>query len=235
MTEEDYIDFRCPFCDVAVSFPRTHAGTAQGCPECLESLVVPSAQGEPGQPLPLPIQTPRLVLRRLAAGDWKDLLELMADPELFQFLETPPLDEEGIVQWLESDRSVRLTQTGQFLHLGLELAEGAKLIGHLSLAYRDEAHQQLTLTGLLGRAHHCQGYGTEAVGAVLRFGFQGLGLHRVVASCDARNVAASRLFAKTGFRREGEFLKERKVRDEWISTVWFAILREEWAPPPPAA
>ena len=85
ITEENFIDFKCPCCHEPVSFPKETAGFVQGCPSCNESLIVPDDGSEVGRPIPLPIATPRLVLRRLAAGDWKDLLELMSDEEFFHY------------------------------------------------------------------------------------------------------------------------------------------------------
>ena len=35
-----------------------------------------------------------------------------------------------------------------------------------------------------------QGFGTEAAGAVLRFGFDRLGLHKVSATCDPANIGS---------------------------------------------
>lgn len=53
-------------------------------------------------------------------------------------------------------------------------------------------------------------------------------MHRMTASCDSRNIAAQRLFAKVGMRREGEFRKDQFVSGAWANTVWHAILAEEY-------
>ena len=63
---------------------------------------------------------------------------------------------------------------------------------------------------------------------MLGFCLEGIKLHRVSASCDSRNVAACRLFEKLGLRREGEFLKDNMLHGEWVNTVWYAALGEEY-------
>jgi RimJ/RimL family protein N-acetyltransferase len=228
ITEESFIDVKCPYCQEMVSFPGENAGSVQACPNCTESLIVPADGSEIGQPIPLPIKTARLILRRLAGRDWKDLLELMNDEEFFRYREGPPLDEDGVLRWLESDAHVKLTTPDQPLYLGIELQDGGKLIGYLSLNFTEAQGLQVNFNIGLGRSFHRQGYAAEAVEALLGFCFESLKLHRVACSCDSRNTAACRLLEKIGLRREGEFVKNRWLHGEWTSSVWYAALEEEY-------
>jgi predicted RNA-binding Zn-ribbon protein involved in translation (DUF1610 family) len=104
-TDEDFIDFKCPYCAESVSFSADTPSKIQECPECGEILILPRESSEFGHKIPIPITTPRLVLRRLAGGDWKDLLEFMSDDELFRYSEGSSLGEEQIIQWLEAVKS----------------------------------------------------------------------------------------------------------------------------------
>jgi len=228
ITEENFIDFKCPYCGEPVSFPQESAGFAQACPNCTESLIVPDDGSEVGRQIPLPITTPRLVLRRLAGGDWKDLLELMSDEEFFRYQDGVPLDEDGVLHWLESDAHVKLTTPDQPLYLGIQVQDGGKLIGYLSLSFTDPQRLLVTFSISLNRGFQRKGFALEAVEALLGFCFEGLKLHRVAGWCDSRNAAACRLLEKVGFRREGEFVKNRWVHGEWTNSVWYAALDEEY-------
>jgi ribosomal-protein-alanine N-acetyltransferase len=229
ITEESFVDFKCPHCSEPVSFPQESAGFAQVCPNCTESFIVPEDGSEVGKHIPLPIKTPRLILRRLAAHDWKDLLELMSDEEFFRYRDGVPLDEDGVLHWLESDAHVKLTTPEQALYLGIEVQNGGKLVGNLSLAFTDPQRLQVTFSIGLNRSFHRQGFALEAVEALLVFCFEGLKLHRVAGWCDSRNIAGCGLMEKVGFRREGEFLKNRWVHGEWTNSVWYALLEEDCA------
>ena len=143
ITEESFVDFKCPHCNEPVSFPQESAGFVQACPNCTESFIVPEDGSEVGKQIPLPIKTPRLILRRLAAHDWKDLLELMSDEEFFRYRDGVPLEEESVLHWLESDVHVKLTTPEQALYLGIEVQNGGKLIGYLSL----DIHRPATTPG----------------------------------------------------------------------------------------
>jgi RimJ/RimL family protein N-acetyltransferase len=229
ITEESFVDFKCPYCGEPVSFPQESAGFAQACPNCTESIIVPDDGSEVGKQIPLPIKTSRLILRRLATHDWKDLLELMSDEEFFLYQDGVPLDEDHVLRWLESDAHVKLTTPEQSFYLGLEVQDGGKLIGYLSLTFTDPQRLQVTFSIGLNRAFQRQGFAREAVEALLGFCFEGLKLHRVAGWCDSRNVAACRLLEKAGFRREGEFLKSRWVHGEWTNSIWYALLEEDCA------
>ena len=226
-TEEQFIDFKCPYCGGPISFPADHVNTVQECPGCLENVVVPGDGGVVGRKLPVPITTARLVLRRLRGQDWKDLLEFLSDEEMFRLLEGRPLDEEQITRWLESDNHVRLTTTNQPFCFGMQEQATGKLIGYVSLSHAEPQLSQATLSVMVNRQYQRKGFAAEAVTAVLNFCFQAAGLHRVAAFCDSRNSAAGRLFEKCGMRREGEFRQDRWVDGEWVNTVWHAMLRAD--------
>ena len=228
ITEENFIDFKCPHCSEPVAFPRESVGSLQACPNCTGSLIVPEEGSEVGSQVPLPITTSRLVLRRLAPGDWKDLLELMADEEFFHYQDGVPLDEDGVLHWLESDAHVKLTTPDQPFFLAIQLQDDGKLIGYLSLTFTDPQRLMVTFNIGLNRSFQRKGFALEAAEAVLGFCFEGLKLHRIAGWCDSRNAAACQLLEKVGMRREGEFLKNRWLHGEWTDSVYYAALREEY-------
>jgi [ribosomal protein S5]-alanine N-acetyltransferase len=228
ITEENFLDFTCPYCGEPVSFPADHAGTAQACPTCNESVIVPGASGEPGAKIPLPAQTPRLILRRFAPGDWKDLLELMGQEELFQYTDGGAMDEDAVLAWLDRDRHVRFTTPGQPVHLAIEARDGNRVIGFVALHFHDAERRQVQPEMYILPDWQKKGIGLEVGEALLGFCFEGLKLHRLSVSCDSRNVAARRLCEHLGLRREGEFLKNRYLRGEWVDTVFYAALLDEW-------
>ena len=150
ITEESFIDFKCPYCGGPVSFPRECAGFVQACPDCLESLIVPDDGSEIGKAIPLPINTARLALRRFAPGDWKGLQELFSDEELFRYAEGRPLEEDEILRWLESDSHIKLTTPGQVFCLAIEERETARMIGYMGLNLADPHRLQAGRAQLVG-------------------------------------------------------------------------------------
>lgn len=227
-TDDNFIDCKCPGCGGAVSFPDDSAGRVEKCPNCTGDLVMPADGSEMAGRIPLPITTPRLVLRRLAAADWKDLSEFLSDEELFQYVDNGPAGEKQVLEWLDADQHVKLTTPNTTFCLAIELQPKGKVIGTVYLHSNDEFRSQADVTIYVGRQAQRQGVATEALNAVLSFCFAGIGLHRVSADCDSRNVAACRLAEKAGLRREGELIKARWMNGEWVSTTLYALLNEEY-------
>ncbi|TCL75195.1 hypothetical protein EDC14_1003127 [Hydrogenispora ethanolica] len=55
-----------------------------------------------------------------------------------------------------------------------------------------------------------------------------LGLHRVTARCNARNLSSERVMQKAGMVKEGEFRKARFKNGGWDDECHYGILKEEW-------
>ena len=71
---------------------------------------------------------------------------------------------------------------------------------------------------------------TEAVRAVVDYGFAACGLRRVVAEADVRNVGSWRVMERAGLRREALLPAHRVLRHgEHADIVRYAQSREQWA------
>ncbi len=68
----------------------------------------------------------------------------------------------------------------------------------------------------------------EAATALLGFGFRDVGLHRIYARCDARNVASARVMARLGMREEAHFREHMHVKGRWDEELICAILDRDW-------
>jgi RimJ/RimL family protein N-acetyltransferase len=105
--------------------------------------------------------------------------------------------------------------------------EGA-LVGSAGLRL-DLQHSRGELGYWIGVPFWRRGFATEAARAVLEFGFEGLGLHRIHAQVLGRNPASGRVLLKLGLQEEGclrqHFLKWGEPEDALL----YGILREEWA------
>jgi RimJ/RimL family protein N-acetyltransferase len=58
------------------------------------------------------------------------------------------------------------------------------------------------------------------------------GKHRVVATCDDRNIRSAAVLERVGMRREGRLLESTWSKGEWTSDLLYGVLRREWPPGP---
>jgi RimJ/RimL family protein N-acetyltransferase len=177
-----------------------------------------------------PVRTERLLLRPYAPADIDALYAYQRLPEVHRYLYTEPRSRSE-VENLVTERAGMgtLIEAGHALTLVADLAQTGELAGDCMLFWHSQEHQQGEVGYVFNPAFQGRGLATEAVGALLRLGFDGLGLHRITGRLDARNVASARVLERAGLRREAHLVENEFVKGEWTDEVIYAMLRTEWA------
>jgi RimJ/RimL family protein N-acetyltransferase len=177
-----------------------------------------------------PIATERLLLRPFAPGDLDALVPIHADPGVVRYLYWDVRDRDELRGVLE-EKSTRtaLAKAGDALNLAAVTADSGELVGDMTLFWHSEEHRAGEVGYMLHPAHNGRGYATEAARALLRLGFEELGLHRISGRIDARNAASARVLERLGMRREAHLVENELVKGEWTDEVVYAMLDREWA------
>jgi RimJ/RimL family protein N-acetyltransferase len=176
-----------------------------------------------------PVRTGRLLLRPLTAGDVDALFSYRSIPDVCRYVPFVPMTREVIHerlagQWANSD----LTDEGQALTLGVELAGTGELIGDVVLFWHSREHGGGEIGYVVHPDFGGHGYATEAAHALLRLGFDDLGLHRVVARIDERNEPSAKVARRLGMRQEARLVHNELFKGEWSTELDFAMLADEW-------
>jgi RimJ/RimL family protein N-acetyltransferase len=153
------------------------------------------------------IQTDRLVLRRWdLAGDLDAFAAMSADPEVMKFIgDGSTHDRAQSAERIEAFE--RMWQERGFGLFALERLDSGELIGFTGLAIPDflpEIMPAVEIGWRLGRAHWGYGFATEAAQAALTFGFDRVGLDRVVSVHAVGNDASGRVMQKLGMHLDRE-------------------------------
>jgi RimJ/RimL family protein N-acetyltransferase len=182
-----------------------------------------------------PVRTERLLLRPLTVADADALLAYRGRADVTRYVPFEPMSREDILEriagrWARTE----LTDEGQALTLGAEiaetgLAETGELAGDVMLFWHSREHAGGELGYVFNPALGGRGYATEAAGAVLRLGFEDLGLHRIVARIEERNEPSLKLARRLGMRQEARLVDNEFFKGEWSTEVDFAMLAGEWS------
>ena len=175
------------------------------------------------------IRTERLLLRPFEPGDVDDVWAYQRLPEVARHMLRVPWDRDGAAAFVRLVMAeTAITGAGDALTFAVVLPGSGTVIGEISL----HVYSLLHLSGELGYAfhprHQGKGFATEAAEALLRHGFDELGLHRVVAKCSVRNAASARLMERLGMRREAHLIGVRLLNGVWRDEFVYAILADEW-------
>lgn len=178
------------------------------------------------------LETPRLRLRELAAEDAEALFHLYSQPRTMRYWSCPPYAERAQAEALLASIS-RGQAADELLEWGVELRESGHLAGTLTLHQLDAGNRRAEVGYLLDCAHWGKGLMAEALEAVLAFAFAcgeegGLGLHRLEADTDPRNVGSVKLLERLGFRLEGLLHERWCVAGEWSDSAFYGLLEPAW-------
>jgi RimJ/RimL family protein N-acetyltransferase len=176
-----------------------------------------------------PIRTERLLLRPLTAGDADAMLAYRGRLDVSRYVPFEPMSRDDILERITGQWSrTELTDEGQSLTLGAEVAETGELAGDVVLFWHSREHAGGELGYVLNPALGGRGYATEAASAMLRLGFEDLGLHRIVARIDEDNEPSVRLARRLGMRQEARLVHNEFFKGRWSNEVDLAMLADEW-------
>ncbi|TCI30073.1 N-acetyltransferase [Exiguobacterium sp. SL-10] len=181
---------------------------------------------------PLQIETGRLYLRAPRAGeDARVVNEAIraSHDELKRWLpfaqEVPTLSEteENLKQAQE------LYVTGENFRYLIFLRETGTFVGTVSLFGIDWDVRKAAVGYWLHTAHTGHGYMSEAVEAVVRFGFSHFGFQRIEIQCESTNEGSRMIPERLGFQLEGMLRNEDLSADgtHLTDTAVYGILPGE--------
>lgn len=176
-----------------------------------------------------PIETERLRLRPFNRGDVDAVFAYRSLPKVAEFLFDEPMSHEEVAEAVRARAAqVAFSGEGDKILLGVERLSDNRLIGEVSLIWRSVADQQAEIGYILHPDVQGQGLATEAARALLAFGFEVVGLHRIYARCDARNVGSWRVMERLGMTREAHLREHMQVKGRWEEELLYGLLDREW-------
>jgi RimJ/RimL family protein N-acetyltransferase len=178
---------------------------------------------------PSPLRTERLVLRTMRLADVDDILSYQSREDVCRYLPFEPRTREEVAGKVAQYSEARvLGGDGDYWQLAVERADApGRVIGDVYFTISSVENAAAEIGWTLHPDAHGHGYMTEAASAVLDIAF-GLGLHRVRANIDPRNVASAALCRRLGMRAEAHFVEDAWFKGEWADSAIYAILDREW-------
>lgn len=175
------------------------------------------------------LYTHRLHLREIELSDINDIHLLLSLPETdkYNVLGLPDaidVTQKWVEDWIRTQSmEPRISYTLCMTHRDTNTFAGLIALVKGKANYRIAEVWFKTLPKFWN-----QGYTTEALGELLRFGFTDLSLHRIEAGCAVENIVSIKVLEKAGMMREGLKRKLLPIRGQWIDGYWYAQLEEDF-------
>jgi ribosomal-protein-alanine N-acetyltransferase len=168
----------------------------------------------------LEIETPRLKLRRFTPNDLNDLCEIRADPDVMRYIGLGKPESIEQVQAALNKIFAHWEQHGFGRWAAID-KESDKLIGWCGLSYLEDTDDVEIGYGI-ARLHWGKGLASEVGAAVIKWGFEDLGLDHIVAVAWPDNVVSRGVMDRLGMK----YVKMAYRYDAEL--VYYAISREEY-------
>ncbi len=175
------------------------------------------------------LQTERLKLNEVSLSDLEAIHQLHSLPE------TDAFNTLGIPATIQTTESVLVEWVGQQKILPrtsyvfcITLTKTAQFVGLIAMQSGKANFKSAEVWYKMHPAFWRQGYATEALKEIMRFGFVDAGLHRIEAGCAVENSASIKVLEKAGLTREGRKRKVLPIRGNWVDNYFYAILETDF-------
>jgi ribosomal-protein-alanine N-acetyltransferase len=173
------------------------------------------------------LSTERLLLRDFTDDDAADILRFRGDPEVQKYNTDPMRDTaeaRGLIRTMHA-----WFVTRQAIQWGITLRDEGRVIGICGIHDISRRHRRAYVGYDLTREHWGRGLASEAMRAVVQFGFERLDLNRLEAITVAENTRSIRLLERLGFQLEG-VRREYSLEEDGAlhGSAIFGLLRREY-------
>lgn len=172
------------------------------------------------------LETERLILRRITPKDVADVFAIRADYQATKLNIGAPyttVEQAGSLIHRMQDNFME----GSELRWGVTQRGSDRVIGMIGFNYWVQADRRAAVGFDLNRQYWGQGIMSDALVAVVRFGFESMGLNRIEADCSIMNVASQRVLEKAGFRIEGRQREHYYLDGMYYDLLLWGLLRSD--------
>ena len=178
------------------------------------------------EPFPI-LKTDRLILRQFQVKDAVDLFKLRTDDKVMKYLGSPKMkDIDEAKAYIEKARKIKNGDT--CIEWSLTLKEEDKLIGKLGFWRIIKTHFRAELGYTMLPSYQSKGIMSEALNAILKYGFQIMKIHSVEANLDPKNEKSVNLLKRNGFTKEGQTKESYYFDGAFTDTSIYGLLKKDW-------
>ena len=170
------------------------------------------------------LETPRLILRRIAMRDAKDIFAYSCDVEVARHVLWSA--QRSIAEAKEYCRyMMRRYRADEPSSWGVVEKATQRLVGTIGYMAFSEENASVEIGYSLARWCWNQGYATEALSRVIDYTFDAMDVNRIEAQHELDNPASGRVMEKCGMRREGVLRQRLYNKGKFVDVALWAILR----------
>jgi len=173
------------------------------------------------------IETERLRLRKLTMRDAQDIYTYSQDP-----LVAKHVLWDAMVSLAEAKNYIRYMlrkyRLGEPASWCIEWKATGQVIGTIGFMWIQKDNASAEAGYSLNRHFWNKGIMTEALGALIDYGFRSMNLNRIEAQHETENPASGAVMRKCGMLKEGTLRQRMMNKGKFVDVDLYAILRRDY-------
>ena len=173
------------------------------------------------------LETPRLILRRIAMSDAKDIFAYSCDEEVARHVLWSA--QKSVGEAKDYCRfMMRKYKNDEPSSWGIIEKSTGRLVGTIGFMDYSEDNASVEVGYSLARWLWNGGYMTEALSRVIDYAFDAMDINRIEAQHELTNPSSGRVMEKCGMRKEGVLRQRLYNKGKYVDVALYAILRCDW-------
>ncbi len=173
------------------------------------------------------LMTPRLRLRKLTMRDAEDIYRYSRDTEVARHVlweaHRSIGESRGYLRYM-----LRKYRAHEPASWGIEYTQTGAVIGTIGFMWIQQDNSAAEIGYSLSREYWNRGLMTEALRAVIEYGFGSLNLNRLEAQHETTNPASGAVMRKCGMQKEGTLRQRLYNKGRYVDVDLYAILRRDY-------
>lgn len=174
----------------------------------------------------LVLATDRLRIRPMTVRDASTVVGYRNDDDVARFQDWPmPYSLADAERLTRESELLGGPVAGEWVNLAIDV--DGRMVGDLAV-WIDTSSEFAMIGYTIAADHQGNGFSVGATELMLEWLFDTVGVHRVGATVDPRNVASASVLERCGFQYVGTARSSALQRGEWTDDARFSLLSEDW-------
>lgn len=174
------------------------------------------------------ITTSRLTLRPFQKEDNTSMRKYwISNPHIQKMYSEPVYTTETETAAL-LDKWITAYSNQNYYRWAICLKDGNECIGQIAYFLVDDTNHFGEIEYCIGEDFQNQGLMTEAVTAILHYGFEQIHLNKVQVCHKSTNMPSQRVIEKSGFIYEGKLREFFYIDGKYVDRLYYSLLHREW-------
>lgn len=173
------------------------------------------------------LQSERLLLRKIELRDIENLINYASSDKvsdnLFNY-PNPYTEKDALARIAGINEGFKDKNRFAFV---ITIPPKDELIGEIGIRLETE-HHKAEIGYWISEPYCNNGYATEAISAILRFGFVELGLNKIYATRFSSNFASGKVLEKNSMQQEGILRQEYYFKGQFRDSIRYSITKDQY-------